>query len=416
MDAGQSMLRLDESVPATGPLAGLRVVDLTINVLGPVCTQILGDMGADVIKVEAPGGDQNRHNGPARHPGMAVFFLVMNRNKRSVLLDLKDPDALEALMRIVSTADVFVHSLRTNAAERLGIGYEAVKARNPRIVYANAPGFRGDGPRRDDPAFDDVIQGLCGIAGINRDAQGEPHYFPTVIADKFCGYVLASSISMALLHRERTGQGQKVEVPMFETMLQFTLFEHLWEGALGDEDVGLGYSRMFSPHRRPYRTADGYICVLAVNDVQWQRLLRAVGLAEVSEDPKFRTMTSRMRHINELYGMLADQLLHRSSAEWSRILTKADVPNGPVNSLQDLMRDDYLRETGFFQRYEHPSEGPMVMTSIPVRFSDSPGSCRRPPPRIGEHTQEVLESVGYSKLQARDIALASSPSTKVATA
>ncbi|MES2183990.1 MAG: CoA transferase [Pseudomonadota bacterium] len=390
--------------PATGPLAGMRVVDLTINVLGPVCTQILGDMGADVIKVEAPGGDQNRRNGPARSENMAVFFLVMNRNKRSVELDLKQPEALEALMRIVETADVFVHSLRASAAERLGIGYAAVRKRNPRIVYASAPGFRGDGPRKDDPAFDDVIQGACGIAAMNRDLNGDPRYFPTVIADKFCGYVLASSISMALLHRERTGEGQQVEVPMFETMLQFSLFEHLWEGALGDKDEGLGYSRMFSPHRRPYVTQDGYICVLAVNDIQWRRLLGAIGLAEVAQDTRFSTMTSRMQHINELYGMLGEQLRHKTTAEWTAILNAADVPNGPVNTLPELLRDDYLRDTDFFKHYEHPTEGPLVMTSIPVRFSASPGGYRRPPPRVGEHTSEVLQSVGYGVEQLQALA------------
>jgi len=379
-----------------GPLAGLRVVDLTINVLGPVCTQLLGDMGADVIKVEPPDGDQNRMNGPSRHTGMAVFYLIMNRNKRSVVLDLKQPECLEALFRIIETADVLVHSMRPSAAERLGIGYDAVRARNPKIVYAHAPGFRGDGPRWDEPAFDDVIQGMSGLAALNAVDPQHPRYFPTVVADKFCGYVLASSISMALLHRERTGQGQKVQVPMFETLVQFNLFEHLWEGSLGHGAETMGYTRMFSPFRRPYKTRDGHICVLAVNDQQWKRLLTAVGLPEVLDDPRFSTLTQRMRNISELYGMLAQQLEGRTSAEWNEILTAADVPHGPVNSLQDLLRDPYLKETNYFQEFEHPSEGKMVMTSIPVSFSESPGSYRRPPPRLGEHTEEVLASVGLS--------------------
>lgn len=377
-----------------GPLAGMRVIDLTINVLGPVATQLLGDMGADVIKVEPPDGDQNRLNGPSRNKGMAPLYLVMNRNKRSVVLDLKKPECLAALMRIVETADVFVHSMRPSAAERLGIGYEAIRARNPKIVYAHAPGFRGDGPRWDDPAFDDVIQGMSGLAWLNAVDEDQPRYFPTVIADKFCGYVLASSIGMALFHRERTGQGQKVQVPMFETLLQFNLFEHLWEASLGKGPEGLGYVRMFSPFRRPYATRDGHICVLAVNDQQWRRLMNAVGRPEVLEEPRFSTMSERMHNISELYAILAEALKERTLAEWHEVLTEADVPHGPVNSLADLMNDPYLRETNYFREFEHPSEGKMVMTAIPVHFSESPGSYRFPPPRLGEHTKEVLASVG----------------------
>ncbi|MHC8320466.1 CaiB/BaiF CoA transferase family protein [Pseudomonas sp. GB2N2] len=381
----------------TGPLAGLRVIDLSINVLGPVATQILGDMGADIIKIEPPSGDQNRQNGPGKNPNMAVFYLIMNRNKRSVVLDLKQAECMEALLKLVETADVVVHSMRPSAAKRLGICYEKIRERNPKIIYAFAPGYRGDGPYKDMPAFDDVIQGESGLAAINRGLDGQPRYFPTVIVDKFCGYVLASSISMALLHRERTGEGQQVLVPMLETMLQFNLFEHLWEGALGSSNgEGLGYTRMFSTHRKPYATLDGHICLLAVNDEQWRRVLKGIGRPELLEDPRFCRMSERMLNINELYGILGEAIATKTSADWEKIFAEADVPHGQVRELNDLMKDEYLKETGFFQHVEHPTEGELVMTSIPVQFSASPGNVRYLPPNLGEHSLEILAEVGYS--------------------
>ncbi|MFP3563121.1 CaiB/BaiF CoA transferase family protein [Paraburkholderia sp. SIMBA_030] len=382
----------------------MRVIDLTINVLGPVATQLLGDMGADVIKIEPPEGDQNRKNGPGRNPDMAVFYTIMNRNKRSVSLNLKRAECREAVLRLAETADVFVHSMRPSAAKRLGIDYESIKARNPRIIYASGPGYRPDGPHKDRPAFDDVIQGETGIAAMNRDADGSPRYFPTVIVDKFCGYVLASSVSMALYHRERTGLGQCVQVPMFETMLQFNLFEHLWEGALGSADgKGLGYTRMFSPHRRPYATKDGHICLLAVNNDQWRRVLCAIDATHLLDDPRFCDMADRMRNINELYSAVSDAIQTRTTAEWNTIFAAADVSHGPVRELNDLMQDDYIKETGFFRHYEHPTEGDMVMTSIPVHFSESPGNVRYLPPNLGEHSIEVLLEAGYTASEAASL-------------
>ena len=379
-----------------GPLHGLRVIDLSINVLGPVATQILGDMGADVIKAEPPEGDQNRFNGPGRNADMSVFYLIMNRNKRSIRLNLKQPACLAALYRLVESADVLVHSMRPSAAERLGIGYQEISARNPKIIYAHAPGYRGDGPYRDRPAFDDVVQGESGLAALNADEDGNPRYLPTVIVDKFCGYVLASSISMALYHRERTGIGQLVQVPMLETMLQFNLFEHLWEGALAENNgKGLGYTRMFSPQRRPYPTRDGYICVLAVSDQQWRKLLSTIGHSELLSDERFCTMSKRMQNIGQLYAVVADSVREKTTAEWKVIFDAADIPNGPVRELDEMMSDEYLAQTGFFQRFDHPTEGPIVMTSIPQFFSASPGTIRHLPPNLGEHGEQILREAGF---------------------
>lgn len=378
-----------------GPLHGVRVVDLTVNVLGPVATQILGDMGAEVIKVETPQGDPMRHSGMTRNPAMAALFMNTNRNKRSVVLDLRHQPAFAALLRLIDGADVLVHSLRPDTAQRLGIGYAAMNARNPRLIYAFAPGYRPDGPHRDRPAFDDVIQGESGIAGMLGQISGEPRYVPMIIADKFCGTVLASSVGMALYAREKSGLGQEVCVPMLETMLAFNLTEHLWINFFEKDSGPLGYSRMFSPHRRPYATRDGYICLLAVNDDQWRRLLTAIGRPELTSDPRFALLAQRTQNINELYSIVAAQMKHRTTAEWQSALDAVDLPNGPVKTLEDLGVDPYLAQTGFFEHYEHPTEGPMVTTAIPVRFSQSPASFRRPPPSLGQDTADILQEIGY---------------------
>jgi len=382
-------------VAAQGPLAGIRVVDLTQFICGPVATQILGDYGADVLKVEQPGGDLNRKIGPSRHPGMTAMFIGMNRGKRSIVLNLRKPEALAALSRMIDDADVLVHSMRPDAAERLGVGYAAVATRNPRIVYAFAPGYRADGPDRDRPAYDDVIQGESGIAGITELSTGEPRYFPTVIADKFCGHILASSIGMAMVHRERSGQGQQVQVPMLETMLSFNLIEHLWSGAFDEPQGELGYDRALTPYRRPYQTKDGYICLMATSDAQWKGVFAACDRPELANDARFSTLTERSKRFPELYELLGQEMLKRTTAQWRTRLDAADVPNGIAKKLRDLPGDPYLQQTEFFQRYVHPEAGPMVTTAIPVQFSKTPGRIQGPPPTLGEHTQSVLSGLGY---------------------
>ena len=378
-----------------GPLAGLRVVDLTINVLGPVCTQILGDMGADIIKIESPEGDQNRSIGPARQPGMSALYMSMNRNKRSIVLNLKKQIAKEALHRLVASADVFVHSMRPGAAARLGIDYKSIAATNPRVVYGSAPGYRPDGPYRDRPAYDDVIQGESGLAAMCAAAFGEPRYVPSALADKFCGHVLASSIAMALYHRERTGEGQEVVVPMLETMTAFNMLDHMWGAQFDPPQGGFGYNRLLTPLRRPFPTSDGHMCIMASNDDQWRRLLIALDLAPLADDPRFTKLVNRASNIEELYSHVTGQLAKRTTADWDAVLLEADIPHAPVRPLQAMGADPYLVETGFFRHYEHPSQGPMMGTGSSVQFSKTPPTWRSHQPTLGEHTVSVLHQLGF---------------------
>lgn len=380
----------------SGPLTGFRVIDLTTAVLGPVATQLLGDLGADVIKIEMPGGDFMRQLGPARNPGMAAYFLNVNRNKRGVVLDLKQAGAREALLDLIATADVFVHNMRLSAIDRLGLDYASVRARNPSIVYAAATGFDKNGPYRDRPAYDDVIQGEGGFAWLNATIAGEPRFVPMAVCDKLVGQMLASSIGMALACRGKTGIGQEVSVPMLESVIAFNMVEHLWWGILGEPEKGLGYPRMFTPHRRPYATKDGYVCVMATSDQQSLRLLEALEMPEMAADPRFATLPDRIANIDTFYGAIVERMKTRTTAEWLERLEKADVPHGTVASLQDIVDDPMLWRSGFFKQTEHPTEGPMITMDVTMKFGETPGAIRMGAPGLGEHTHEVLSGIGYT--------------------
>ncbi|MCB4823851.1 CaiB/BaiF CoA transferase family protein [Roseicella aerolata] len=380
-----------------GPLAGIRVLDLTTVLVGPYCTQILAEMGAEVTKVEAPEGDVVRLIGPGRSPGMGCMFLTINRGKRSIALDLKKPEARAVLLRLAQSADVLVTNIRPAAMARLGLDYEAVRAANPRIVYASVLGYGQDGPYGPRPAYDDLMQGAALIAGLNAKVNGgEPRYVPLAMADRITGLMAASAVNAALVHQARTGEGQLVEVPMFETMLSFVLGDHLG-GKVFDPplDAG-GYGRLLSPDRRPYRTKDGFVCTMIYNDRQWRAFCAAVGWPDlVSTDPRFASHATRTEHIDEVLAMLAEEFRTRSTAEWLDLLEKADLPVTPVHTLETVFEDPHLLATGFFEAEEHPSEGRLRRMAAPVTFSATPGGERAPAPRLGADSAAILAEAGY---------------------
>jgi len=382
-----------------GPLAGMRVLDLSSVVLGPLATQILGDLGADVIKIEAPAGDTTRYTGPARSSDMAALFMGLNRNKRSIVLDLKHEGARDALWRLIDGADVFLHSIRPQALARLGLDHDAVLRRNPRIVYAGIHGYGSSGPYAGAPAYDDVIQGQSGSADLMARLVGEPRYLPTIMADKTCALVAAYAVMAALLERERSGRGQFVEIPMFETMVAYNMTEHLF-GHSFDPPLGpMGYTRVLAPWRRPYATSDGYICMLAYTDIQWRRFWQETGRPELGDDARFVTLASRSDNIGELYRIAGECVAGRTTADWIETLGRLEIPAAPIASLEELETDPHLRQVGFFRKATHPTEGAIVMPDNPVRFGRTPAEISRLQPKLGEHSAEILREAGLSDVE-----------------
>jgi crotonobetainyl-CoA:carnitine CoA-transferase CaiB-like acyl-CoA transferase len=376
-----------------GVLSGIRIIDMTSVVFGPLATQMLGDLGADVIKVESPEGDMLRQVQPAQSPGMGAAFLGVNRNKRSVVLDLKSEDGPRFLRELLRDADVFISSIRPAALARLSLAPDALRRDNPRLITVAAVGFGSDGPYRDKPAYDDSVQAVSGMAGLAtmRDANAPPAYAPTILADKLGGVTAAWAVMAALYHRERTGEAQHVEVPMFETLSSFLLVEHMAAATFEDIPHSFGYSRMLVPHRRPVPTKDGYVTILPYSNAQWARFFRAVGREDMLCHPWVTNMDERSRNIGAVYDMVAQFAPARTTQEWIDLMEEADIPVMPVRMLLDLPKDPHLAATGFFQRVGHPTEGSLWTTKPSVKFSATPARHDlRPAPRLGEHTEEIL--------------------------
>lgn len=377
-----------------GPLNGLRVIECASIVLGPLATQYLADMGADVIKVEAPEGDLTRQIGPGTQPAMGALFVTCNRNKRSVVLDLKTETGRQRLAGLVATADVLVHSIRTEAAARLGLGYEQLAARDPGLVYCHVKGFGDGGTYSGKPAYDDVVQALSGLAALQTVVAGQPRYVPTILADKVTALHAAYAIALALLHRERTGAGQRLDIAMFETMAAFNLVEHLWGTVFEPPLAPMGYPPVATASRRPFKTLDGYLCVLPYSDTDWLRFFAVIGQPEITQDPRFATFRGRQQNVTLVWDEIEAQVATRTGAAWRQLLSQADIPHAAVNTLEDLLTDPHLDSVDFWSALEQADGTWLRMPTSPLGMSATPASLRLPPPALGAHTEQVLAELG----------------------
>jgi crotonobetainyl-CoA:carnitine CoA-transferase CaiB-like acyl-CoA transferase len=374
----------------TGPLAGIRVVDLTSMVFGPYATQIMADMGADVIKIEPPAGDNTRFINAGPTPDLGGVFTNVNRGKRSVVLDLRQEQGKASLRALIATADVFIHSMRSKAIGRLGFDYDAVKAIRPDIVYTNCYGYSRRGPDGDKPAYDDTIQAECGIPHLQELMTGKPDFAATIIADKVAGLTGLYATMMALFHRERTGEGQEVEVSMFETMASFMLTEHA-SGMLFNPPLGpANYHRVVARNRKPYKTKDGYVAALVYNDKHWNAFVDEVRPAWATEE--FDTLTKRAGQIDRVYGLLGETFAERTTQEWLDLLERLHIPAAPLRTTDELFDNEHLNAIGFFETVETP-EGPVRFPGVPTWFSQTPGKVAGGAPRLGAHTEEILAEI-----------------------
>jgi len=379
---------------AKGPLSGIKILDLSTMILGPLATQYLGYMGADIIKIEAPSGDLTRHIGPRKSPNMGAFFLNSNFNKRSIVLDLKNPASKPVLARMIAESDVVFHSIRREAAGRLGLLYNDLAAINSKILFCHVTGFLNKGLYSERPAYDDVGQALSGLASMLASVAGEPRYVPNIMADKVTAIHAAYAVAIGLLHRERSGAGQEICVPMMETMVGFNLVEHMW-GKMFEPPLGqMGYEPIRQSSRRPCKTKDGYICIMPYTDSHWREFFALADATELLEKPMFATFAGRQANIIRVWEEVQSQVAKKTTATWFELLETSDIPYAPVNSMDDLLVEPHLESVGFWNMVDHPSEGQLRVPNHSIKMSESPASMHRVPPRLGEHTKEILGEFG----------------------
>ena len=385
---------------AGGPLEGVRIVDLTSVVVGPLATQIMADHGADVIKVEAPSGDIVRTlAGKGRNPHMSGKFLHLNRNKRSIALDLKKPAAHAALLKILSTADVMIWNMRPPAMKRLKLTYEDVCKINPKIITCGMYGFGQGGRYKNKPAYDSIIQGSGGIAALYHMATGEPRYLPMVVADRTVGLIAVQMILMALYHREKTGHGQAIELPMFENIVKATLEEHMYLKTFVPPLGEMGDPRLIDPQSRPLPTQDGYISISANTDAQAFAVFDAIGRPELKTDPRLCNVAARFKNTADYFSIRAEGLKKKTTAEWMEIFDRTDVPAMPFQTLDQIMEDPHLKDVGFFETIEHPTEGKIINMKLPNKLSRGARTDFRPAPKIGQQSVEILREAGLAEAE-----------------
>ena len=383
-----------------GPLEGVRVIDLTSVVVGPICSRSLADQGADVVKVEAPGGDLLRVMAQgSRNAGMSGKFINFNRNKRSVCLDIKKPGGLAALKRLIAGADVFVSNVRPAALQRAGLDYQPLAAENPRLIYCAILAFGSGGRYCNRPAYDPIIQSLSGVAGTFERAIGEPRFVPMVMTDHVSGLIAAQCIGFALYRREKTGRGEHVEVPMLENMASFVSSEHLGAATFVPPTGESGDNRLLSPDYRPVPTKDGYATIRPNTNAQAFAFFDAIGRPELKQDPRFNSAASRTRNARDYFKVQSEGLRGKTTKEWLEIFGPLDVPAAAYNGIDDLFEDPHLKDVGFFETEEHPSEGTIRRTKVPNEFSGGMREDKMPAPRVGQHTREVLREAGYGNAE-----------------
>jgi crotonobetainyl-CoA:carnitine CoA-transferase CaiB-like acyl-CoA transferase len=381
-------------VKAGPPLAGVRVLDLSSVIMGPLATRVLADFGASVVKVEPPEGDVMRYALPARHRGMGALFMHLNRGKRSVVLDLKSEAGRDAVLRLAAKSDVFIHNTRLAALARVRLSYADVAAVNPAIVYVSLVGFGQTGPYAALPAYDDLIQGISGLASLFAATGDEPRYVPGTIADRIGGLSAVNAVLAALLYRARTGRGQAIEVPMFETLLDIVLGDHLGGESFVPAEGPMGYGRLLTSMRRPFRTVDGFVCVLVYNEAHWSRFFEASGNGErYRSDARLHDPELRRRDYHHAYGAVAEVLATRTSAEWLELLQRNDIPAAPYRDLEALLSDPQVVATNLLSERDHPSEGRIRAIAVASRWSESQPSAAGDAPALGQHTDEVLSEL-----------------------
>lgn len=384
------------------PLSGVRILDLTSAVVGPYATQVLADFGAEVVKLEQKSGDIIRWiSGRSRTPGMSGKFMHMNRNKRSIALNLKTDSGRQALLKLARNSDVFVHNMRSAAIKKLGLTFDDLKAVNPKLIYCNIVGFGSKGPYADQPAYDSILQGGTGLSSLFAANGGEPRYVPYVVIDRSCALMVVNAILVSMWANAKTGEAKEIEVPMFESYASLLLSEHLY-GETFEPPIGSsGDKRLLDPNAKPVKTKDGYICITTNTDAQVMALFDAFGRAELKTDPRFKSAVNRIDHISEFFELRATEIAKHDTRHWQKIFGELDVPAMPYHTLDSLLTDPHIMDVGLIERVDHPTQGTVKNIKVPVSMTGFEPALRHPAPLIGEHTAEILRDLGYTDDQVR---------------